>query len=100
MNYNPPVPPTTLSGILIVATHPQPASDAGKLLRNRLTPSNVRRVAASDLAQAPKKPAQLISRLRHYVPAPQKSVKLISRLHLYVSRTKKLAQLISKLPLR
>lgn len=32
------------------------ASDAGKLLRNPKTPKKVKEVAASDLAQAPRKP--------------------------------------------
>lgn len=37
-------------------TGAKPASDAGKLLRNPKTPKKVKDVAASDLAQAPRKP--------------------------------------------
>jgi hypothetical protein len=37
-------------------TGPKPASDAGKLLRNPKTPKKDKEVAASDLAQAPRKP--------------------------------------------
>jgi hypothetical protein len=37
-------------------TGPKPASDAGKLLRDPKTPKKAKEVAASDLAQAPRKP--------------------------------------------
>jgi len=37
-------------------TGPKPASDAGKLLRKPKTPKDVKDVAASDLAQAPRHP--------------------------------------------
>jgi len=37
-------------------TGTKPASDAGKLLRDPKTPKKVKDVAASDLAQAPRKP--------------------------------------------
>ena len=37
-------------------TGAKPASDAGKLLRKPKTPKNVKDVAASDLAQAPRHP--------------------------------------------
>lgn len=42
-----------------MATHRKPASTAGQLLRKPSTSKPVRRVAASDLAQAPKKPAKV-----------------------------------------
>jgi hypothetical protein len=37
-------------------TGKKPASDAGKLLRDPKTPKKVKDVAASDLAQTPRKP--------------------------------------------
>jgi hypothetical protein len=37
-------------------TGPKPASDAGELLRDPKTPKDVKEVAASDLAQAPRHP--------------------------------------------
>jgi len=37
-------------------TGAKPASDAGKLLDDPKTPKNVKDVAASDLAQAPRRP--------------------------------------------
>lgn len=37
-------------------TGKKPASDAGKLLGKPTTPKKVKEVAASDLAQAPRKP--------------------------------------------
>jgi hypothetical protein len=37
-------------------TGPKPASDAGELLRDPKTPRGVKDVAASDLAQAPRRP--------------------------------------------
>ena len=37
-------------------TGPKPASDAAKLLRKPKTPKNVKDVAASALAQAPRQP--------------------------------------------
>jgi hypothetical protein len=37
-------------------TGKKPASNAGKLLRDPKTPKKVKDVAASDLAQAPRKP--------------------------------------------
>ena len=37
-------------------TGAKPASNAGKLLRNPKTPKKVKDVAASDLAQSPRKP--------------------------------------------
>ena len=58
-----------------MATHPRPASDAGKLLRTRLTPPNVRRVAASDLAQT----ARPVSKLPKS-QTPQRVSRPVSRL--------------------
>jgi hypothetical protein len=40
-----------------MATHRKPASDAGKLLGGKKTPVEVKKVAASNLAQAKKKPS-------------------------------------------
>jgi hypothetical protein len=37
-------------------TGPKAASEASKLLKSKKTPSNVKTVSASDLAQAPDKP--------------------------------------------
>ena len=37
-------------------TGPKPASNAGQLLRNPKTPKKVKDVAASDLAQTPRRP--------------------------------------------
>jgi hypothetical protein len=39
-----------------MATHKKPAHEAGKLLGNKKTPKPAKRVAASDLSQAKKKP--------------------------------------------
>jgi hypothetical protein len=41
---------------LPMSTHKKPAHDAGKLLGNKKTSKPVKKVAASDLAQTPKKP--------------------------------------------
>jgi hypothetical protein len=38
-----------------MTTHRRPAHDASKLLRSKTTGKTTKRVAASDLAQAPKK---------------------------------------------
>ena len=47
-----------------MATGKKPASDAGKLLGSKNTPKKTKEVAASDLAQAKKKPPEK-KKIRH-----------------------------------